>query len=110
MSTTVRDAIQILKDGGISQLPVVDGGKLRGIVAEVDLLRHLVSGKKTLESPVGEIAEGDYATVTPDTKIELLQSALADAKVAMVTERDELVGIVTKIDLIDFLARAGQAS
>ena len=110
VSTTVRDAIQILKDGGISQLPVVDGGKLRGIVAEVDLLRHLVSGKKTLESPVGEIAEGDYATVTPDTKIELLQSALADAKVAMVTERDELVGIVTKIDLIDFLARAGQAS
>jgi cystathionine beta-synthase len=103
--TTVREAIETLKGSGISQLPVVDGGKLRGIVAEVDLLRHLVSGKKTLESPVGEIAEGDYATVTPDTKIELLQSALADAKVAMVTERDELVGIVTKIDLIDFLAR-----
>jgi cystathionine beta-synthase len=110
VSTTVRDAIAILKDGGISQLPVVDGGKLRGIVAEVDLLRHLVSGKKTLESPVGEIAEGDYATVTPDTKIELLQSALADAKVAMVTENDDLVGIITKIDLIDFLARAGQVS
>ena len=106
---TVRDAISILKEGGISQLPVVDGGKLRGIVAEVDLLRHLVSGKKTLESPVGEIAEGDYATVTPDTKIELLQSALADAKVAMVTENDELVGIIAKIDLIDFLARAGQS-
>jgi cystathionine beta-synthase len=104
--TTVRDAIDTLKASGISQLPVVEDGKLRGIVAEVDLLRHLVSGKKTLESPVGEIAEGDYATVTPDTKVELLQSALADAKVAMVTEKDELVGIVTKIDLIDFLAKA----
>ncbi len=109
-TTTVREAIDTLKGSGISQLPVVDGGKLRGIVAEVDLLRHLVSGKKTLESPVGEIAEGDYATVTPDTKIELLQSALADAKVAMVTERDELVGIVTKIDLIDFLARGTGAA
>lgn len=107
--TTVRDAIDTLKASGISQLPVVDDGKLRGIVAEVDLLRHLVSGKKTLESPVGEIAEGDYATVTPDTKIELLQSALADAKVAMVTEHDALVGIVTKIDLIDFLAKASAA-
>jgi cystathionine beta-synthase len=105
--TTVRVAIDTLKASGISQLPVVEDGKLRGIVAEVDLLRHLVSGKKTLESPVGEIAEGDYATVTPDTKVELLQSALADAKVAMVTEKDELVGIVTKIDLIDFLAKAG---
>ena len=107
VKTTVREAIDILKSSGISQLPVVDDGKLRGIVAEVDLLRHLVNGKKTLESPVGEIAESDYATATPDTKIELLQAALADAKVAMVTERDELVGIIAKIDLIDFLARGG---
>jgi cystathionine beta-synthase len=43
--------------------------------------------------------------VTPETKVELLQAALADAKVAIVTERETVVGIVTKIDLIDFLAR-----
>ena len=49
--------------------------------------------------------EGDYATVTPDTKIELLQGALADAKVAIVEDGDEVVGLVTKIDLIDFLAK-----
>ena len=102
--STVRDAIETLKVENISQVPVIDDGKLRGIVQEVDLLRHLVSGKKTLESPVGDLAEGDYATVTPDTKIELLQNALADAKVAMVTEGEELVGIVAKIDLIDYLA------
>jgi cystathionine beta-synthase len=87
-------------------VPVVEAGKLRGIVQEVDLLRHLVSGKKTLDSPVGDLAEGDYATVTPDTKIELLQNALSDAKVAMVTEGEELVGLVAKIDLIDFLAKS----
>jgi cystathionine beta-synthase len=106
-TSTVREAIDALKKADISQLPVVDGGKLRGIVHEVDLLRHLVGGKKTLDSPVGDLAEGDYATVTPDTKIELLQNALTDAKVAMVTEGDELVGIVAKIDLIDFLAKSG---
>ena len=44
-------------------------------------------------------------SVTPNTKIELLQGVLADAKVAIVEERDEIVGIVTKIDLIDFLAK-----
>ena len=107
---TVREAIDALKSQNISQLPVVDGPKLRGIVQEVDLLRHLVSGKKTLDSPVGDLAEGDYATVTPDTKIELLQNALSDAKVAMVTEGEELVGIVAKIDLIDFLAKSGSGS
>src|SRR6185295_9437096 len=69
---TVKDVISKLKTLGISQLPVIgDDGKLRGIVGEVDLLRHLVTGGKTLDSTVGELVEGDYATVTPQTKIEL---------------------------------------
>ncbi|HWL87007.1 MAG TPA: pyridoxal-phosphate dependent enzyme [Polyangiaceae bacterium] len=104
--STVREVIGLLKSLDISQIPVVEDGKLRGIIAEVDLLRHLVSGAKTLDSTVGELVEGDYATVTPDTKIELLQGVLADAKVALVMDRDEVMGIVTKIDLIDFLAKA----
>ena len=57
---------------------------------------------------IGEVVEDDYATVTPNTKIELLQGVLADAKVAIVEDRGEVLGIVTKIDLIDFLARSGQ--
>ena len=108
-TSKVREAIDTLKSLGISQLPVVENGKMRGIIAEVDLLRHLVTGSKTLDSPIGELVEGDYATVTPNTKIELLQGVLADAKVAIVEEDEKVVGIVTKIDLIDFLARANVA-
>ena len=104
-NSKVRDAIQILKSMSISQLPVLEGGKLRGIVAEVDILRHLVGGTKTLDSSIGELAESDYATVTRDTKIELLNGVLADAKVAIVQDGDRVSGILTKIDLIDFLAR-----
>ncbi|MBP9113255.1 MAG: cystathionine beta-synthase [Polyangiaceae bacterium] len=103
-NSTVRDVIQILKTHGISQLPVVGDGKLRGLVAEVELLRHLVSGAKTLDSSIQGLISGDYATVTPDTKIENLQSALSDAKVAIAVENENVVGIVTKIDLIEFLA------
>ena len=105
LSSKVRDVIDTLKSKGISQLPVVEGGRLKGIVAEVDLLRHLVSGHQPLDSTLDELVEGDYATVTPNTKIELLQSVLAEAKVAIVADADQVVGIVTKIDLIDFLAR-----
>jgi cystathionine beta-synthase len=104
-SSKVKDVIATLKSLGISQLPVVDKGKLVGIVGEVDLLRHLVSGSKTLDSRIAELVEGEYATVTPDTKIELLQGVLADAKVAIVATGEKVVGIVTKIDLIDYLAK-----
>ncbi|HEY5243567.1 MAG TPA: pyridoxal-phosphate dependent enzyme [Polyangiaceae bacterium] len=102
----IRDVIDQMKSLSISQLPVVDRGRMRGIVGEVDVLRALVSGGKTLESPISEVVEDDYATVTLNTKLELLQGVLADAKVAIVEDRDEVIGIVTKIDLIDFLAKA----
>jgi cystathionine beta-synthase len=107
-TATLREVIAQMKATEISQLPVVEGGKLRGIVAEVDLLRALVSGGKTFESPIAEVVEGDYATVTPNTKIELLQGVLADAKVAIVEDGGAILGIVTKIDLIDFLAKSAQ--
>src|SRR5581483_3324546 len=67
--TPVREAIETLKKHGISQLPVLEGSQFKGIVQEVDLLHHLIKGEKTLDSPVGELAESDYATVTPDTKV-----------------------------------------
>jgi cystathionine beta-synthase len=105
---TLREVVSQMKTQGISQLPVVSDGKLRGVVAEVDLLRALVTGNITLDSPIAEVLEDDYATVTPNTRVELLQSVLADAKVAIVEDGDDVVGIVTKIDLIDFLSRRAQ--
>ena len=104
-SDKVKDVIATLKSLSISQLPVIENGTLKGIVAEVDLLRHLVSGAGTLDSAIAGIIESDYATVSPETKIELLQQVLSDAKMAIVTEQGGVVGIITKIDLIDFLAK-----
>jgi cystathionine beta-synthase len=70
------------------------------------MLRYLVSGEHSLDSPVGTLAESDYATVTPNTKLELVQSLLSDARMAIVLGDDgRIVGVITKIDLIDYLAR-----
>jgi cystathionine beta-synthase len=101
----VRDVIDTMKGHGISQLPVLENGKLRGMVQEVDLLRHLVKGHGTLDSTIADLIESDYATVTPQTKVELLQGVLNDAKIVIVLDKEAVVGVVTKIDLIDFLAR-----
>ena len=101
----VRDVVSRMKAHGISQLPVMRSGELVGAVAEVDLLRYLVSGESSLDAAVEPLIESDYATVSPQTRIETLQGLLAEAKVAMVLEGGRIVGIVTKIDLIDYLAR-----
>jgi cystathionine beta-synthase len=104
-SDKVRDVIDTLKRHGISQLPVIEGAKLHGLVQEVDLLRHLVQGRGTLDDSIADLVESDYATVTPSTKVELLKGVLSDAKIAIVLDKEAVVGVVTKIDLIDFLAR-----
>lgn len=101
----VRDVISRMKAHGISQLPVLDDGRLVGAIAEVDMLRYLVSGEHSLDSPVGSIVESDYATVTLQTKIELVQGLLSEARMAIVLDEGKVAGIVTKIDLIDYLAR-----
>jgi cystathionine beta-synthase len=87
---------------------VEDGSKLRGIVHEVDMLRHLVTGHGTLDSSISSLVESDYATVTPSTKIELLKGVLSDAKLAIVLDHESVTGVITKIDLIDYLAQKAQ--
>ena len=100
---TILQVVNRLKQFGISQLPVVDDLKLRGLIHESDLLKALVEGK-TPDSAITDMIESDYATVTPSTRVELIKNVLNDAKIALVIERDQIVGVVSKIDLIDFLA------
>ncbi|MEO7113423.1 MAG: pyridoxal-phosphate dependent enzyme, partial [Polyangiaceae bacterium] len=108
-SDTILEVVNLLKRFGISQLPVVDDGKLRGLIHESDLLKALLSGR-TQDTQIHEMIESDYATVTPSTRVELIKNVLNDAKIAIVMDREQIVGVVSKIDLIDYLAtRVGQA-
>jgi len=103
--TTVRQAIGILKEHGISQLPVLDDHKRHcGIVSEIDLLNYLMQNEGGLDMPVRELVSSDYATVSPHTRLQLLKNIFNDAKVVLVIEQDRLHAVLTKIDLIDYLA------
>ncbi|MBL8742270.1 MAG: pyridoxal-phosphate dependent enzyme, partial [Myxococcales bacterium] len=100
---TILSVVNKLKSFGISQLPVVDDGKLRGLIHESDLLKALVSGKSQ-DSNITEMVESDYATVTAETKVELLKNVMNDAKIVLVMDGPNILGLISKIDLIDFLA------
>lgn len=119
---TLRQVISVLKEHGISQVPVLDRGRLCGIVAEVDLLNHILVKGASFESTIEPIIEADYQTVTPQTKVRLLKTIFNDAKMVCVLSSgpvsggdgnkadkstvpsDSLLGVITKIDLIDYLA------
>jgi cystathionine beta-synthase len=101
---SLRNVIGLMKEHGISQVPVLDQGRLSGLMSEIDLLNYLLTNPGKMDGPIDDLVEADYATVTPQTKIKLLKNIFNDAKLVCVLERDDLVGVITKIDLIDYLA------
>ncbi|HLU65285.1 MAG TPA: pyridoxal-phosphate dependent enzyme, partial [Kofleriaceae bacterium] len=90
---------------GISQMPVLDGGKLAGIVTEYDVLHQLVSGRATRDSSVAEVMERRVSTVGMHDSAGDLPDIFERGEVAIVVDPHQaVVAIVTKLDLIEFLA------
>lgn len=104
---TVIQVIERMKDKDISQLPVVDNGVPTGLISEVDLLNHMVSGIHRLGDPVGDLAGDDILKVSREMSVEKLAERFAseNCQAAAVVEKGTLVGLLTKIDIIEFLAK-----
>lgn len=101
----VRDAVKRMKDAGVSQLPIVDEGrKLAGIITESDVLGRLVENQCSLDSSVAEVMFRRVNTVSTSGSAKDLLELFAKEEVGVVVDdNQDLVGIVTKIDLVDHL-------
>jgi len=102
---SVRDLVQKMKSHGISRIPVTRDGRLIGVVSETDLLRYLAEPGHSAEDLIEGIAKGDFATVTPATRIALASELFSQGGILIVLDGERIVGVVTSIDVIDYLAR-----
>jgi cystathionine beta-synthase len=101
----VRDIILKMKAHGISQLPVLSGQKILGLVTELDLLSHMLE-EHSPDDPITELVKPEFSTVTAQTQAALLRDLFAQGvKMVLVLDGQELQGVITKIDLIDYLAK-----
>lgn len=106
-SDRMTDVIGWMKKYDISQLPVVDDkGSLAGVVTEIDLLNHLITSDHKHEpgETIETVTRPEVATISPDTPLEALMSIFVTGQVAVVVAEKKPVGIVTKIDLLDYLS------
>ena len=106
---TVRDAVAMLHEHRVSQLAVVssdDRGEIVGSVAERGLLKHAIGDAATLDSEVAHVMEEPFPTVSSEDSVRDAVELLAGERGALtVTEHGRPVGIVTRSDLLESLAR-----
>jgi cystathionine beta-synthase len=101
----VEKATELFKEHGISQIPILDGGRLVGILTELDVMRELVSGRASGSTTVAEAMVRKVSTVQLNESAGALLGIFEQGEVALVVDHERrLVGIVTKMDLIDIVA------
>ncbi len=94
----IRKVSEVMVRYGISQLPVVDGNRVVGIVTEEGIVRNL--SPNIADEPVEKIMEPPLPTVSEDTDISAIRPLLELHPGVLVTKRGELVGIITRSDLL----------
>ena len=111
----IRTAINLMREGGFRRLPVVDRGRLAGIITDRDLRRAANSPYVVREKwydnfvldhiEVGTCMTVNLVTVGPEASVVQAARLMREHKIGglPVVSGDRLVGIITETDLLDFL-------
>ncbi|MGY4643562.1 cystathionine beta-synthase [Cellulomonas sp. URHB0016] len=108
---TVRDAIEILHEYGVSQMPVVGAeppvkiGEVAGAVSERALLDAVFAGAAALSDRVDRHMSPPLPLIGVGEGVQSARAALQEADALMVVDDGAPVGVLTRHDLLGFLAR-----
>jgi CBS domain-containing protein len=107
--TTVFEAIELMAQKNVGALPVVDNGRLVGIISERDYTRKVIlKGKSSKEIPVKEIMTEQVLTVQPSTRVTECMRIVTERRVRHLPVIDEnnLFGILSIGDLLNWTISA----
>lgn len=110
-SETIRDAIDIMREFGVSQLPVVSAeppvmlGEVRGAVSERTLMDLLFSGRAQLADAVSDHLGEGLPLVGRGEPLSAAREALHGEDALLVVEGGRPIGVLTRFDLLEALAQ-----
>ncbi len=104
-TTTLEQAYRAMKLYDISQIPVLDGDTLVGLLDEEDLLLH-VYDTGGFEGTASQIMTGDLRTVNADENLERVLLLLTRGLVVPIIHDGRFQGLVTKIDVLNHMRLA----
>lgn len=98
-------AYQRMKLYDVSQLPVMDSEQLVGILDESDVLLHVHGDERRFRDPVKTAMITSLDKLDVSASISELMEVFQRGHVAIVTNGDKFLGLITRIDLLNYLRR-----
>ncbi|MGC8654344.1 MAG: cystathionine beta-synthase [Candidatus Kryptoniota bacterium] len=99
--TSMTEAVRIMKENNVSQLPVLDANRVIGSLTETRVLSTLVSNPDSKDRPVREFFDKPFPVVKPDFSVEKIYRMLDKKNPAVLVELPEgQYDIITKSDLM----------
>ncbi len=106
---TVRKAVELMRKHNISQLPVLKEKFMVGSVKESTIIHRIIRGgniRKMFFTPIYNIMENPFITVNPSMGIDEVLSIMSSGHPAvLVIDKETLIGIITKIDVLSSTIR-----
>lgn len=102
---TLLVAFNRMRSADLAQLPVLEHGKLVGIIDESDLLLKVEDQPAHFASPVGATMTARLETLAPSADLQALRSTLDRGLTAVVADREQFYGLITRFDLLNHLRR-----
>ena len=104
---TIADAHRLMRERGIRHLPVLDAGRLVGVVSQRDLyLAESLAGVDPATDTVREAMSGEPYAVPPGAPLEEVAATMAERRLgsAIVVDRGAVIGVFTTVDALRALA------
>jgi cystathionine beta-synthase len=101
---SVREAIRVMDESGISQLPVIDSeGKSVGAVRESRLMSKALEDRDTLEAPIIDVMEESFPVVEDSADTKSVVALLKSSPAVLIEEFGRVKAIVTRHDVLEYL-------
>ncbi|NHZ89081.1 pyridoxal-phosphate dependent enzyme [Massilia sp. CCM 8733] len=104
-SDTLLTAFNRMRSADLAQLPVIDKGRLAGILDESDLLLHVTGDATRFRDQVGTTMTSELQTLRPSASMAELRDILDRGLTAVISEDDHFYGLITRFDLLNHLRR-----
>ena len=102
-TATIGDAIKMFDEKGISQLPVMGQGTVKGVVAEKDLLKPVFQGAYHLSDSISLATTNKFTTIDCNQLLSDVTDSLIKKEIVLVTKNDKLCNVLTDIDILHFI-------